>query len=254
MAEEDVYANVPVILGKDKGGFRVKEAPQRRSKVTVERAALVVLSLLLLAAVSALIGVITYYNSPSKTTSEATTETTIATEIQTTPGHTTAAVSTCSSVAQCDEDWELNGTQCYYFSNRSLQLTWTSSKDKCQSKRGDLIKIESREKQEFLDGRVRLLMDAKDEKFWIGLTDSQTEGEWLWTDGSPLNQSLEFWTKNEHNTEPDNWKEEDVDGENCAIIGEIMFINGLKSWYDNSCKKKYRFICEKKATRSATCS
>uniref|UniRef100_A0A3B3ZSJ8 C-type lectin domain-containing protein n=1 Tax=Periophthalmus magnuspinnatus TaxID=409849 RepID=A0A3B3ZSJ8_9GOBI len=235
-------------------GLKLVCAPQRRSKVTVERAAQVVLSLLLLAVVSALIGVISmltdYYDYTfTRNTLEI--------------GYyhfnyDHNSLKTClvqlNSVAQCDEDWELNGTQCYYFSNRSLQLTWTSSKDKCQSKRGDLIKIESREKQEFLDGRVRLLMDAEDERFWIGLTDSQTEGEWLWTDGSPLNQSLEFWTKNEHNTEPDNWKEEDVDGENCAIIGEIMFINGLKSWYDNSCKKKYRFICEKKATRSATCS
>ncbi|XP_055081465.1 C-type lectin domain family 9 member A-like [Periophthalmus magnuspinnatus] len=185
---ENVYENVAVIVGENKG-LRDDEAPKRRSKVTGGRVALGVLSLLFLAGVVALI---MYYNSPFKKDSEATTEMTAVavnfTEIQTTPAQTTAAVSTCSSVAQCDEDWELNGTQCYYFSNRSLQLTWTSSKDKCQSKRGDLIKIESREEQEFLDGRVRLLMDAEDERFWIGLTDSQTEGEWLWTDGSPLNQ------------------------------------------------------------------
>ncbi|XP_055013079.1 C-type lectin domain family 4 member E-like [Boleophthalmus pectinirostris] len=156
-------------------------------------------------------------------------------------------------VRQRQTGWLLNGTQCYYFSPKRLQLTWNSSKEKCRSFSGDLIKIESTEEQEFLDGTVQHLMADRIDRFWIGLTDFETEGKWLWADGSPLDQSLQFWMKNEHNTEPDNWKEEDEDGENCATMGETDYINGIKSWYDVSCKKKMRFICKKRATRSAAC-
>lgn len=221
------------------------EAPHRRPKVTVERVALVVVSVLLLAAVCAVIG-LTLYCRSSKNKSEAMREAVAVLgkiEVTTSP----------NIVLQCDTNWQLNGTQCYYFSPGSLKLNWTDSRDKCQSFSGDLVKIESREEQDFLDGKARKLMDSKSDQFWIGLTDVQTEGQWLWTDGSLLDENLAFWTKNIHNSEPDNWRVQDPDGEHCAQMGETWLINGLKSWYDTSCKNKKRFICEKSATRSASC-
>ncbi|CAL1583510.1 unnamed protein product [Knipowitschia caucasica] len=101
---------------------------------------------------------------------------------------TTASTSTalCSSVLHCDEGWELRGTKCYNFSVESLKLTWSESREKCQSNGGDLVQIKSRDEQDFLEGRVT--SPSCCDRFWIGLTDSQTEGEWLWCDGSPLNQ------------------------------------------------------------------
>ncbi|CAL9703239.1 unnamed protein product [Knipowitschia caucasica] len=159
----------------------------------------------------------------------------------------------CSSVLHCDEGWERRGTKCYNFSVQSLELTWSESRKRCQSYGGDLVQIKSRDEQDFLDRRVTSLMLSEGDRFWIGLTDSQTEGEWLWCDGSPLNQSLAFWMRNSHNTEPDNWKEEDEEGENCAAIWEHYPINNPLSWYDVSCKKRNRFICDKPADSTTTC-
>ncbi|XP_055019939.1 C-type lectin domain family 4 member E-like isoform X1 [Boleophthalmus pectinirostris] len=104
----------------------------------------------------------------------------------------------------CDVDWELNGTSCYYFS--TLKLSWSQSRRQCQKASGDLVKIESREEQRFLFGKVRHLMSEDEEKFWIGLTDSETEGKWKWIDGSALDPSLSFWYRYGDNIQPDNWK------------------------------------------------
>uniref|UniRef100_A0A8C6S658 C-type lectin domain-containing protein n=1 Tax=Neogobius melanostomus TaxID=47308 RepID=A0A8C6S658_9GOBI len=148
-------------------------------------------------------------------------------------------------VVRCDAGWRLNGTKCYHFS--SNRLNWTESRDMCQRLRGDLVKIESREEQEFLDGKLQTEMIDNGDKFWIGLTDSEAEGQWVWTDGSPLNSSLAFWADNDDNKEPDNWTVEDPEGEDCVRMGQKPFIEGLKWWYDRSCQIEQRSICEKTA-------
>uniref|UniRef100_A0A8C6S4W8 C-type lectin domain-containing protein n=1 Tax=Neogobius melanostomus TaxID=47308 RepID=A0A8C6S4W8_9GOBI len=100
---------------------------------------------------------------------------------------------------------------------------------------------------EFLDGKLQTEMIDNGDKFWIGLTDSEAEGQWVWTDGSPLNSSLAFWADNDDNKEPDNWTVEDPEGEDCVRMGQKPFIEGLKWWYDRSCQIEQRSICEKTA-------
>uniref|UniRef100_A0A8C6WJ93 C-type lectin domain-containing protein n=1 Tax=Neogobius melanostomus TaxID=47308 RepID=A0A8C6WJ93_9GOBI len=127
-------------------------------------------------------------------------------------------------VVQCDAGWELNGTKCYNFS--SNRLNWTESRDMCQSLSADLT---------FLFNKLKM----KD-RFWIGLTDSETEGQWKWTDGSALDQSLTFW-----NQEPDNYDVINPEGEDCVVIVLEDKSSVFKSWGDVPCNDKYRFICEK---------
>uniref|UniRef100_A0A8C4DLJ0 C-type lectin domain-containing protein n=1 Tax=Dicentrarchus labrax TaxID=13489 RepID=A0A8C4DLJ0_DICLA len=114
-----------------------------------------------------------------------------------------------------------HGTQCYYFFTNNL--TWNESRDECRQKGGDLVQIDSREEQV-----------KHTDKFWIGLTDSEKEGTWLWVDGSPLKESLTFWS----GKEPDNWTERDPDGEDCVRMGEKARAHDLKCWFDQSCKVK----------------
>lgn len=42
--------------------------------------------------------------------------------------------------------------------------------------------------QMFLEVRLRALMEDDEDRFWIGLADSEVEGRFLWVDGSPLDQ------------------------------------------------------------------
>lgn len=44
--------------------------------------------------------------------------------------------------------------------------------------------------QKFLVATVASMI-TKRHQFWIGLTDSEEEGQWLWMDGSPLEERLD---------------------------------------------------------------
>uniref|UniRef100_A0A671UBX8 C-type lectin domain-containing protein n=1 Tax=Sparus aurata TaxID=8175 RepID=A0A671UBX8_SPAAU len=147
---------------------------------------------------------------------------------------------------KCQEGWEQNGPQCYYFSTD--KLTWEQARDECRRDGADLVKIES-------EDELRDKMVEGEGKFWIGLTDSVTEDTWLWTDGTPLNKRfdlLTFWSKGE----PDDWKgvnNASVNGEDCVRMGE-KYGSHLKCWFDKSCMAPQKRICEKSAeTGRPTC-
>ncbi|XP_055368994.1 C-type lectin domain family 4 member E-like isoform X2 [Betta splendens] len=148
---------------------------------------------------------------------------------------------TAAQCPTCETEWDQHGGSCYYFS--SNKLTWDQSRSDCKGQGADLVQINSKEEQRFLDDKVGRKMTYFDDKFWIGLTDSKEEGRWLWVDDSPLNTSLSFWYK----TEPDNWTEHNADGEDCANMGVQGGATDLKWWFDRSCRSSKRYICEKAA-------
>ncbi|CAJ1082999.1 hepatic lectin-like isoform X2 [Xyrichtys novacula] len=144
---------------------------------------------------------------------------------------------------KCEEGWERFGEMCYNFSTN--KLNWNASRDDCQRRGGDLVKIESREEQIYLDEILRNKMKEPEDKFWIGLTDSVNEGEWLWVDGSPLNERFTFWGQNE----PDNLMHDDARGQDCARVGGTGF---SKHWFDRSCRSPQKSICEKPVEKAET--
>ncbi|KAK7125025.1 hypothetical protein R3I94_019169 [Phoxinus phoxinus] len=133
----------------------------------------------------------------------------------------------------CPKDWEYHAGKCYYFSKKTLD--WTKSRDTCISDGGHLVIINSKDEQEFLTSIITMKYK---ERFWIGLTDEKTEGQWLWVDNTEL--SLGYW----HENEPDDWKVEKL-GEDCVIIIPA----DLKSWSDVACSKSFRRICETRSSR-----
>uniref|UniRef100_A0A3B3WCM1 C-type lectin domain-containing protein n=1 Tax=Poecilia mexicana TaxID=48701 RepID=A0A3B3WCM1_9TELE len=141
----------------------------------------------------------------------------------------------------CEAGWEPHGGNCYYFS--TSKSSWTDSRRSCTDLGSDLVKIDSREEQMFLEIRVRDLMENDGENFWIGLTDSKEEGKWLWVDGSPLNKSLSFWMP----WEPDNTNITNPGGEDCGGMGKKGGADDLMCWFDQLCGLRRRSICEKPA-------
>ncbi|XP_058475495.1 hepatic lectin-like [Solea solea] len=204
-----------------------RPAKRRGTLLTLERVALLVLSLLLAAAVAALF-VTHLKNAQTKSELE---------RLQRFPAVLNNYTGkTCPT---CDEGWEHHGGKCYFFT--TTPLTWNKSKLECSKLGGDLVVINNKEEQRFLVSRLMTKMINPEDKFWIGLTDSETEGKWMWVDGLPLNTSWNFWL----GANPDNWEKEDREGEDCVRMGEKDGAPDLKCWLDKSCKEPQKSICEK---------
>ncbi|KAJ8256380.1 hypothetical protein COCON_G00185320 [Conger conger] len=77
----------------------------------------------------------------------------------------------------CPQGWEQFSSKCYYFSTEGK--SWMNSRRDCVRQGADLVIIESQEEQEFI---TKYTQDFN----WIGLSDSETEGTWLWVDGTFL--------------------------------------------------------------------
>ncbi|XP_058849987.1 C-type lectin domain family 4 member E-like isoform X1 [Acipenser ruthenus] len=169
----------------------------------------------------------------------------------------------------CPQNWELFNGKCYYFSTD--RMNWHSSRDNCTSLGGHLVIIESDGEQmtdhrhrhsstdrglfsvqRFLSGKVTheaKTSNEEEQSYWIGLTDAVTEGTWLWVDGTPLigNVKAKFWATRTHDKgkEPDDYNGEDSSGEDCAQLHPKR--NSKETWFDSSCKKQFKRICETKA-------
>ncbi|KAK5881676.1 hypothetical protein CesoFtcFv8_022448 [Champsocephalus esox] len=77
----------------------------------------------------------------------------------------------------CQESWRLFETKCYYISSR--RLTWSSSRDWCQTQVGDLLIINSEPEQSFVSESSKSL-EPSSSRLWM----AEEEGVWRWVDGS----------------------------------------------------------------------
>ncbi|XP_028969731.2 CD209 antigen-like protein E isoform X2 [Esox lucius] len=126
----------------------------------------------------------------------------------------------------CPEGWNKFETSCYY--NTTLKKTWEDSRQDCIDRGADLVIINSREEQSFIN---RLYKPNK--HVWIGLTDSDTEGTWIWVDGSPL--TTKFWDTKQPNSYEG--KEQD-----CVEVNHKSSDPGV--WNDEGCQNRNNWICE----------
>ncbi|KAL9966601.1 hypothetical protein ACROYT_G024703 [Oculina patagonica] len=123
-------------------------------------------------------------------------------------------------------------TSCYKFvvkTNAVRGLNWTDARKACKSDSGDLLSVANE-----LEMR---LINLESERFvyhrqhlWIGLNDQRDEDQFVWSDGTPFNQtSYKNWGPGEPNNH---------DGaEHCVVMFN-------KVWEDSDCAKEYGYICE----------
>uniref|UniRef100_A0A8B9GVK2 C-type lectin domain-containing protein n=1 Tax=Astyanax mexicanus TaxID=7994 RepID=A0A8B9GVK2_ASTMX len=117
------------------------------------------------------------------------------------------------------EGWIFFSSSLYYASTG--KKIWTESRDYCRDRGADLVIINSREEQDFIN------MLRKEKMVWIGLSDGETERVWKWVDGSELITG--FW----RNGEPNGNRNED------CVITE-------RNWSDYPCNRQFNWICEKR--------
>uniref|UniRef100_A0A8C9V7L7 C-type lectin domain-containing protein n=1 Tax=Scleropages formosus TaxID=113540 RepID=A0A8C9V7L7_SCLFO len=82
----------------------------------------------------------------------------------------------CAAEQVCPERWNSFKFSCYYISNE--EKNWDDSRQYCTDRGADLVIIDSKEEQAFID-----LFNGY---FWIGLSDKEREGTWKWVDETRL--------------------------------------------------------------------
>ncbi|XP_063417249.1 perlucin-like [Mytilus trossulus] len=124
----------------------------------------------------------------------------------------------------CPNGWLKNGTTCYYFSDELN--TWTDAKIACEAEEGMLVEVDSKCENEFVK------MSASESQYWLGGTDEQEEGVWIWSHSQNL-ITFTDWKKGQPNNLRGN--------EHCLSLREV---SGY-AWNDDRCHTLRPFICEK---------
>lgn len=116
----------------------------------------------------------------------------------------------------CPKNWLCYRNSCYQFFYENKN--WSQSQDSCISQNSSLLKIYSREDQEFFN----LVKSFH----WMGLVQNPRSGSWQWEDGSILS--------------PNQLTIVDMDPGNCALYGSNF------KGYTANCSNKYTYICMQK--------
>ncbi|BFZ22363.1 hypothetical protein BsWGS_25402 [Bradybaena similaris] len=123
----------------------------------------------------------------------------------------------------CPDQWEVAGDTCVFVSYNGA--TWSQANNDCQQLQSQLMVVNSAAAQSFLNNRITA------GQFWIGLSDRQTEGTFIWVNGTKLD--LANWADGQ----PDN-----KGNENCVIAKSSL---DEAKWYDLACEEENNYICQR---------
>ncbi|XP_073411783.1 hepatic lectin-like isoform X1 [Dendrobates tinctorius] len=125
----------------------------------------------------------------------------------------------------CGTGWNLFDSKCYFFSN--TKSNWFKARSMCVLKNSDLAVINNENEQRFIGTKTGA------RAYWIGLTDTEVEGNWTWVDGTDYKSSYKNWMPNEPNSSGGD--------EDCGHVWKEA------KWNDKNCHDSTSFaICEKK--------
>ena len=105
-------------------------------------------------------------------------------------------------------------------------MNWQDASTNCIRLKGRLGSFSSQEEES------QVISNREEGLYWIGMNDRESEGMWVWSDGSSV-----LW-KNWGNGEPKAGADL-----NCGMVRIGM--PGLK-WFDIVCGLERRFICKKR--------
>ncbi|XP_068596910.1 CD209 antigen-like [Brachionichthys hirsutus] len=126
----------------------------------------------------------------------------------------------------CQTGWIKFNAGCYFVSTE--KKNWTLSRQDCVANGADLIVVNSRDEQAFINRLVNSSQNA-----WIGLTDMIDEGHWIWVDGNPVTTT--YWQAGQPNSYGGK--------QDCGEL--VPASSGDGEWNDDGCFAPQIWICEK---------
>ncbi|MCA9070527.1 MAG: C-type lectin domain-containing protein, partial [Planctomycetaceae bacterium] len=75
-------------------------------------------------------------------------------------------------------------------------LSWEQARSRCKDLGGQLAVVTS---PTINDKLTQMVLDAGWKEIWLGGTDKQREGHWVWEDGTALDDGFTKWFKNQPN-------------------------------------------------------
>merc|ERR1711934_751137 len=125
-----------------------------------------------------------------------------------------------SGCNECEQGWEKNGANCYFWSTN--KMNWTDAEDFCKKKGAHLASVTSSTINDYiLEGKaIRNIPHL-----WVGGTDAEIEDVWKWTDGSAW--EFTYWGSGE----PNNF------GPQCLVY------HPSNTWDDRTCFWEDKFLC-----------
>ncbi|XP_063402026.1 C-type lectin domain family 17, member A-like [Mytilus trossulus] len=142
----------------------------------------------------------------------------------------------------CDNGWTQFEQSCYYssaiignvFQVRHRHKHWFGAQAECEGKGAKLAEVNTESELQF----VRQLAQKRHKSVWIGGTDGDKEGQWMWASGTPVSVK-DFKPV----TDPRMKQFDRPEQQDClAIVGG--------HWKDLNCLKTMDYICEKKNTQN----
>ncbi|XP_054912081.1 ladderlectin-like [Poeciliopsis prolifica] len=127
----------------------------------------------------------------------------------------------------CPAGWSQFNRRCFIFIPRTM--SWAMAQRNCVSLQGTLASVHSFQEYHFIQ-RVITAATHRSPETWIGGSDAQEEGVWLWSDGRP------FFYSNWCSGEPNNYRDQD-----CLQ----MNYGGSKCWDDVWCNNHRPSVCAK---------
>ncbi|XP_070786323.1 CD209 antigen-like protein E [Enoplosus armatus] len=131
-----------------------------------------------------------------------------------------------SRCSLCPDDWLWWRRRCYFFSvGLQENRRWTESAEFCQQHNGSLAVIEDPAEMEFIQGVMKKFPQFP--FLWVGLTDVEQEGQWLWWDGTDIQHYMPVMVE---------W---DADHRDCADLrgGGSLFAASCESYGPWACKR-----------------
>ncbi|XP_031442528.1 ladderlectin-like [Clupea harengus] len=130
----------------------------------------------------------------------------------------------------CHEGWQQYGERCFRFIDTAR--TWAEAERFCLLQGGNLASVHSLSEYYFIEGLIVTITHGTP-LTWIGGSDAQQEGLWLWSDGSRFGAFL-HWGPGL----PDNLNS----AEHCLQMNN----GGGLRWNDMRCSTTYPSVCARR--------